>query len=360
MSLLSQKKENDRIAAEAAAKAKEEAFLRDLAVHPVVKMECGRDVRDAYLCAVVIAAIANDDKIDEEERCVLDRIALSMELLTSDVDKMIAEVEQLSVDEKLRLLEETVGAFKDQVDVVKFFYAQFAELWFTGEYNLGELKEIAGMLVEWSGVEFPTERLKDIMAVVSNTSTLNSALDDLTAWLGDENVKRLSVGRYGDVSSRIEQLRKEKREAARAEQVRLENARVEVDLLINEIWGNVKDRWYMSENTRKEIWIKLEHVAAGDVDWIEIARPRVKMWKESFYSDDSSVRRNARCMIVWLVVCIILVLQGGDLREEDSKEINSLLAWADLRRWGNDFFESPFLKFVDRKLPSIGALVHAE
>ena len=214
MSLLSQKKENERVAAEAAAKAKEEAVLRDLAVHPVIKMGCGREVRDAYLYGIIVAAIANDDKIDAEERGVLDRIATSLEIPAADVEETIAHVNQMSVDEKLQLLEESVGAFKDQLDLVKFFYAQFAELWFTGEHNLGELKEIASMLEGWSGVEFPAERFKDIKAVVTNASTLNSSLDDLTAWLGDDMLMRFAVGRYGNVSSRIEQSKAAKREAA--------------------------------------------------------------------------------------------------------------------------------------------------
>lgn len=216
MSLLSQKKENDRVAAEAAAKAKEEAVLRDLAVHPVIKMGCSRAVRDAYLYGIVVAAIANDDKIDAEERGILDRIANSMEIPDADVEETIGHVNQMSVDEKLQLLEESVGAFKDQADLVKFFYAQFAELWLTGEHNLGELKEIAGMLEGWSGVEFPTGRFKEIKAVVSNNAGLNAALDDLTAWLGDDMVMRFAVSRYGNVSSRIEQSRKERRDKAEA------------------------------------------------------------------------------------------------------------------------------------------------
>ena len=214
MSLLKQKKENDRIAAEAAAKAKEEAILRDLTVHPVIKMGCSREVRDAYLYGIVVAAIANDDKIDSDEQSILDHIANSMEIPAADVEETITRVNQMSVDEKLQLLEESVGAFKDRSNVVKFFYAQFAELWFTGEHNLVELKEIAGMLEGWSGVEFPTERFKDIKAVVSNASTLNSSLDDLTAWLGDDMLLRFAVGRYGDVTLRLELSRKEKQDAA--------------------------------------------------------------------------------------------------------------------------------------------------
>ena len=102
MSLLSQKKENERVAAEAAAKAKKEAILRDLAVHPVVKMGCSREVRDAYLYGIIVAAIANDDKIDSDERSILDHIANSMEIPTADVEETITRVNQMSVDEKLQ------------------------------------------------------------------------------------------------------------------------------------------------------------------------------------------------------------------------------------------------------------------
>ena len=217
MSLLKQKKENDRIAAEASAKAKEEAILRELAIHPVVKSGCSRDVREAYFYGIVIAAIANDDKIDSEERVLIDRVANSMLLRTSDVEEVIAEVNQLSVDEKLHLLEEIVSGFKGQPELVRFLYAQFAELWLTGEHDLGELNEIKHMLVEWSGVEFPTGRLKDIKAVVSNASTLNSALDDLSVWLGEDLLMRFAVSRYGNVSLRIAESRAEKAEARRRE-----------------------------------------------------------------------------------------------------------------------------------------------
>lgn len=255
MSLLKQKKENDRIVAEAAAKAKEEAILRELAIHPVVKSGCSRDVRDAYFYGIVIAAIANDDKIDSEERVLIDRVANSMLLRTPDVEEVIAEVNQLSVNEKLQLIEESMDAFKEQPDLVRFFYAQFAELWLTGEHNLGELKEIAGMLEGWSGVEFPTGRFKEIKAVLSNDAGLNAALDDLTAWLGDDMVMRFAVSRYGNVSSRIEQSRKERRDKAEAARRKAEQetqkaaAEAELHKLQSEIvkecggWGSMHDEW---------------------------------------------------------------------------------------------------------------------
>lgn len=351
MSLLKQKKENDRVAAEAAAKAKEEAVLRDLAVHPVVKMGCGRDVRDAYLCGIIVAAIANDDKIDEEERGVLDRIATSMEIPTVDVEEVIAHVNQMSVDEKLQLLEESVGAFKDQSDLVKFFYAQFAELWFTGEHNLGELKEIASMLEKWSGVEFPTERFKDIKVVVSNASTLNSSLDDLTAWLGDDMLMRFAVGRYGNVSPRIEQSRTEKREAAEAARRKAEQeaqrtaAETELHKLQSEIvkecggWGSMHSEWVqviekrMSAHHVELLDLKSEasRVLREHFEWRNWGSSRIVLWG---YTD---VERKKIGMMAVLIVCKYM----GRLN--------------DFKRWGwlDDLFKTANRRSIENELKQL-------
>ena len=215
MSLLKQKKENDRIAAEAAAKAKEEAVLRELAIHPVVKAGCGRDVRDAYFHGLVFAAIADDEKVDVDERVILDGVAKSMGLEDAEVDEVISLITNMpSPDAKLQLIEECLCAIKDRESIVKLFYAQFAELWMTGEYDLGELKEYADMFKNSTDVELPSAQMKDIKVVVSNASELNSALDDLVAWMGDEELKHFALHRYGDVTSRIEQSKTAKREAA--------------------------------------------------------------------------------------------------------------------------------------------------
>ena len=225
MSLLKQKKENDRIAAEAAAKAKEEAILRELAIHPVVKAGCGRDVRDAYFHGLVFAAIADDEKVDADERAILNGIAKSMGFGKDDVDEVISSITNMpSPDAKLQLIEECLCAIKDHEAIVKLFYAQFAELWMTGEYDLGELKEYAGMFKDSTGIELLPARLKDIKMVLSNSTELNSALDDLAAWMGDDELKHFALHRYGDVTSRIEQSKKAKREAA-AEQRQAEEAR---------------------------------------------------------------------------------------------------------------------------------------
>lgn len=351
MSLLSLKKENDRVAAEEAAKAKEEAILRDLAVHPVIKMGCSREVRDAYLYGIIVAAIANDDKIDAEERAALDRIAKSIELPDTDVEEAIGRVDLMTPDDKLQLLEESVSAFKDQSDVVKFFYVQFAELWFTGQYNDDELKEIAGMLEKWSGVEFPTGRFKDIKAVVSNASELNTALDSLATWLGDDMLMRFAVGRYGNVSSRIEQSRKDKRdavEAARQKAVREANkATVENELhkLQSEIarecggWGSMHYEWVnVIKNRMSTLCVELLDLPR---DAVKVLYERLNSECRFFHSlttwGSTSIERKKIGKIAVLIVCKYLG-QGGDFG-----------------RWGfiDDLFKTANRRSIEKELKQI-------
>lgn len=238
MSLLKQKKEKDRITAEAAAKeeavakakaeakakakaagrakAKAEAEQRKLTIHPVFNKNYGRDTCDAYFYGLVFAAIADDEKVDSEELVILNGVAKSMNLGECDVDDAIALIAKMSVDDKLRLIEECVCAVKDHESIVKLFYAQFAELWMTGEYDLAELKDYAVMFKGWTGVEFSSEQLKDLNAVVSNSAELNSALDDLSTWMGISELKYFVFKRYGDVTNRVEQSQAIRRDAEEA------------------------------------------------------------------------------------------------------------------------------------------------
>lgn len=169
MSLLKQKKENDRVAAEVAAKAEKEAILHELAIHPALKADCSRDVRDAYFYGLVFAAIADDEKVDAGERAILDGVAKSMGLDEGDVDETISLIAKMaSPNDKLQLIEECVSTIKDRESIVKLFYAQFVGLWVTGEYDIGELKEYLGMFKGWTGVELTSVQMKDIKTVDSN------------------------------------------------------------------------------------------------------------------------------------------------------------------------------------------------
>ena len=318
MSLLSQKKENDRVAAEAAAKAKEEAILRELAIHPVIKAGCGRDVRDAYFHGLVFAAIADDEKVDADERVILDGIADSMGLGKGDVDEVISLITSMpSPDAKLQLIEECLSAIKDCDSIVKLFYAQFAELWMTGEYDLGELKEYASMFKKSTGIELPSAQLKDIKVVVSNSTELNSALDDLATWMGDDELKHFALHRYGDVTTRIEQSMKAKREAAEAARRKAEQdtqkaaAEIELRKLQSEIvkecagWGSMHLEWVQLIKGRMcvhnvellDLKGEASRVLRESFEWRWLGSARNVQWGRT------EVERKKIGMIAVLIVC---------------------------------------------------------
>ena len=323
MSLLKQKKENDRVAAEAAAKAKEEAILRELAIHPVVKTGCSRDVRDAYFHGLVFAAIADDEKVDADERVILDGIADSMGLGKGDVDEAITLITNMpSPDAKLQLIEECLCAIKDRESIVKLFYAQFAELWMTGEYDLVELKEYAGMFKDATGVELPSAQLKGIKVVVSNSTELNSALDDLATWMGDVELKHFALHRYGDVTSRIEQSKTAKRDAAEAARRKAEQetqkTAVENELhkLQSEIvkecggWGSMHYEWRQVIKKR----MSAHHVELLDfkseVSSVLSKKILWRSWSSSgltYQWGDTQVERKKIGMIAVLIVCKYMV-----------------------------------------------------
>ena len=276
MSLLKQKKENDRVAAEAAAKAKEEAILRELAIHPVIKAGCGRDVRDAYFHGLVFAAIADDEKVDADELSILNGIAKSLILSVDDVADAIALVGKMTVEEKLQLIDECVFAIKDNETNVKLFYAQFAEIWMTGECDLCELKEYVDMFRGWSGVDFPTKRMKNVKAVISKSSDLNSSLAGLVSWMGDDYLRYFAFRRYGDVSSRIEQSQKARFAAEELAERRIA-AKKALHVLQSEVaakcggWGSVHLGWIEKIKQRMSVVMVEQLVWGYDWAWPHLA-----------------------------------------------------------------------------------------
>ena len=311
MSLLKQKKEHDRIAAELAAKAKEEAILRELAIHPVVKAGCDRDVCDAYFHGLVFAAIADDEKVDADERAILDGIAKSMSLGEGEIEDAITSITKMSVDDKLLLIEECVCAIKGHEPIIKLFYSQFVELWMTGEYNLGELKEYVGMFKEWSGVELPSSQMKNIKAVVSNSAELDSALDYLATWMGNDVLKYFALHRYGNVTSRIEKSQKDKRAAEKKRQAEAKRRAEEEDRIKEraafDAWLEAIAEQYGATSTiPKGVPAELSRNAnefdVGKLDFDEI-KQKILSGLETYNENKSySTTQNFRLRMAWMLL----------------------------------------------------------
>ena len=105
MSLLKRQQERERKAAEEAARRAEEKKLRDMAVHPLVRAGLNRDVRDAYFYGLVFAAIADDYKVDKNEKEALTDIAGSLCIPVAEVNDAIGWVTSLPDEKKFALID---------------------------------------------------------------------------------------------------------------------------------------------------------------------------------------------------------------------------------------------------------------
>ena len=166
MSLLKRQQERERKAAEEAARRAEEKKLRDMAVHPLVRAGLNRDERDAYLYGLVFAAIADDDKVDKNEKEALTDIAVSLCISVAEVNDAIGWVMSLPDDKKFALIDECIETIKSCEIGVKLFYAQFMLLWALHEHEAWELDKYLLLFVDKTGVAFPMAKRHAVLKIL--------------------------------------------------------------------------------------------------------------------------------------------------------------------------------------------------
>ena len=220
MSLLKRKQEKDRKAAEEAARVAEEKKLQDLAIHPLVKDGCGRDARDAYFQGLVFAAIADDDKIDENERLLLGEIGTSLGMSSEEIEETIKSVLSLDDDAKVALVEECVTALKGNEVGVKLFYAQFIKIWVSHEHDEDELSAYLQQFPKWMGVELPEAKRSELLKLCVSDDVADASLATVADWMGDESLRYFMIKQYGDISEHLAEFRnrKEAEETAAAKE----------------------------------------------------------------------------------------------------------------------------------------------
>ena len=216
MSLLKNKKAEDQRKAEAEAKRREEERMRELAKNPLVKRGCDRNVRDAYIHGVIVAALADGDvsEIDDGERKVIDSIARSLNLCEAEVTEAVNVVN--SCEDMLALLEECVRQLPDE-SAVKVFVCDFARVWLAKGVENADVEELYEYLAEqfpqWSDFKIMTAIRKVLVRVLDLIDCADADLVQLADWLGDEALKYLVLDRLGDVTGRLMAERKRRNEA---------------------------------------------------------------------------------------------------------------------------------------------------
>ena len=273
MSLLKNRKAEDQRKAEAEAKRREEEKMRELAKHPLVKRGCDRNVRDAYLHGIIVAALADGDvsEIDADERKVIDSIARS--LIYSDVEVEEAINIVSSCEDMLTLLEECVRQLPDE-NAAKIFACDFARVWLAKGVDKADVKELREYLTEqfpqWSEFKIRPAIQESLMRVLGSANCADADLVKLADWLGDENLKYLVLDKLGDVEERILSVRKrmkeERERKAESERIQAVNQRFTEDLerIARKYQDDNRGKWV---NVIGECGPIKEYVTPKDINW---------------------------------------------------------------------------------------------
>lgn len=359
MSLLQRKRERDQKAAEEAARLAEEKRLQELSIHPFVKRGCSRDVRDAYFQGLVFAAVADDDKIDKDERAMLADVGSSLGIQVEEIDEAIASVSALSDDNKLALVEECVNAIKGDENGVKLFCAQFVQVWMSHDHAEDELAEYLRQFAEWGGVDLPEATLNCLRKAIGENEETEEALYELSEWMEEESLKYFAVKRYGDVSQMLARIRKQKAEAeAKAHRSKRVNATMEkLDAAMNNVVKEFGSMASVSDCVLKRISDFVKGIDGNFIDWtlcvnaiLDIPIPdipsRPSLFEDVFNSMieiniESKRSRKTICREkVWRLVTLLMV----EYKPEDSAmsdRLNLLLSSQSIQQqsWGKRFYE---------------------
>ena len=180
--------------------------------HPLLKMGVDRSVRDAYYDGIVLAAFADDNKVDEEERGYLSKLGISLGLPPDDVNDNIVRIESADESKRLGIATEIAETIKDQ-NAAKLFFIEFTLIWTshtTNEQSLDALREWRRALAKMMTVDVSDEWLDLIDVARSHTPQRIQAI----ARLGDFDDEAIAY-LFGDVSKAVAEARNAAKESAR-------------------------------------------------------------------------------------------------------------------------------------------------
>ena len=322
MSLLKREKERARKAAEEAARQAEEKKLQDLAIHPLVKDGCGRDVCDAYFHGLVFAVFADDDKMDKGERSILNDIGGALGLPSQEVEEIITHVQTLADAGKLSLLDECVNAIKGNETAVKLFYVQFTLIWTSHEHDEEELSDYLQKFAEWTEIEMPKAVQEMIKATLAGGEDADEELYDLSEWMGEAALKYFAVKQYGDVTEKLAGVRKrkqeaeEKRQRAKAEKAAREKAQQQLDGVMKDVVRAYGDKASVSVEVLEDISERVKEIDNDMIDWPATVNALLKRsvtsrftYSSLFFGDRSCTRVDLyKCRRkVWQLVTLLML-----------------------------------------------------
>ena len=198
MKLFDIKKQADEKAAKDLAERQHQELMRELDIHPLVKLGLDRSARDSYFSGIAFAALADDLTVDKVELKLLSRIGKSLDIPESDCKEIIANVDATikeAVDKDgqhvFDLLDTVATGLKDDT-AFKLFVAEFIKIFATKSFETEQVKEtIASHVASNSGhdaADVPFDALCRLLG--SGRDDING--DDLlcvNGWLGNDGCR---------------------------------------------------------------------------------------------------------------------------------------------------------------------------
>lgn len=217
MKLSDIKKNADAMAAEVEAARKHAQLMVELDVHPLLKWGCARDVRDAYFCGVVFAALTDDVEIDENERKACERIGRSLALSAEEIEELISGVAK-TVKAATETADPTTGAVGGEVFAVleecavsladdkifRMFLAEYVKVCGTKKFDAKDVKnQLSSHVTSKIGRDlnqFIDEGLFDALCrgVRSGRDFNRDDLLRLADWLGEDATRYLMLDVFED------------------------------------------------------------------------------------------------------------------------------------------------------------------
>ena len=280
MKLTDIKKAADVKAAEVEAARELAAQIKELEVHPLLKWDCARSVRDAYFCGIVFAAVSDEDNVvDDVERKVIDRIGRSLALSEDEVEeivKSVTEVVKTAISgggvDVFALLEESSNALRDK-NVFQLFVAEYVKV--CGAKEVVGTDDVRNQLTSYAcahtGIDLDLRFYKALCrCLVSPNEVKGVDLVALSEFLGDEVLRYLMLDSMGDVLDRLKTARKSlaAKDRSRKEKSRLARARNAFDAELSKIGEYYQDAASMPADWKDDIEGRLLPYESADIDWV--------------------------------------------------------------------------------------------
>jgi len=308
------KEREQKAAAEAARQAKEKA-LKELSIHPLLNERCSRDFCDAYFHGLVIAAFADNKKLDKGERVVLDVIGASLEMSTHDVDDVVNTIQTAIDDDDTfeSLLNECMSVIKVNESAVKLFYAQVVQVWFSSAGEGGDSPDDDLYdIVEKTDVALPTAKLSLIKKVLKGDDELDANLLSLSEWMGEDALKYFVVKTHGDVTDRLVKARKHLKDKEANRKKAIARARKHAQDQIATIMKDVGEVYQEKASVYKEalddISERVNGIDGEMIDWVVLVNDILKPVRIDEFDYVAREKRCLKCRVkIWRLVTLLMV-----------------------------------------------------